>query len=149
MMITKKAELGGEMSGHIFFKDRWYGFDDAIYASARMLEMLSLAPDPRGFFDAVSSGYSTPEINIELKEGEAQYLVDKVMLKKDSIKGQVITVDGLRIETTNSWGLMRAPNTTPSLVLRFEGDSEKSLRQIQDIFRDLILSSESNIKLPF
>lgn len=149
MMITKKAELGGEMSGHIFFKDRWYGFDDAIYASARMLEMLSLAPDPRGFFDAVSSGYSTPEINIELKEGEAQYLVDKVMLKKDSIKGQVITVDGLRIETTNSWGLMRASNTTPSLVLRFEGDSEKSLRQIQDIFRDLILSSESNIKLPF
>ena len=149
MMLSKKAQLGGEMSGHIFFKNRWYGFDDAIYAGARMLEMLSSQEDSIGFFNDVLSGHSTPEINIELEEGEAQSLVEKTMLNLKSIKGKVVTVDGIRIEETDAWGLMRASNTTPSLVLRFEGDTVESLKQIQQTFKNLIMISKPNIVLPF
>ncbi len=149
MMLDKNAQLGGEMSGHIFFKNRWYGFDDAIYAGARMLEMLSLRDKSDDFFSGVLSGHSTPEINIELEEGEAQYLVEQTMLNLKSIKGQVITVDGIRIEEEDAWGLMRASNTTPSLVLRFEGDTVSALRQIQQTFKDLIMLSKPNIVLPF
>ena len=93
-----------------------------------MLEMLSSQEDSIGFFNDVLSGHSTPEINIELEEGEAQSLVEKTMLNLKSIKGQVVTVDGIRIEETDAWGLMRASNTTPSLVLRFEGDTVESLK---------------------
>ncbi len=149
MMLDKNAQLGGEMSGHIFFKNRWYGFDDAIYAGARMLEMLSLNNESDNFFSSVLSGHSTPEINIELEEGEAQHLVERTMLSLKSVKGKVITVDGIRIEKENAWGLMRASNTTPSLVLRFEGDTVSALQQIQQTFKDLILLSKPNIVLPF
>ncbi len=149
MMIDKNAQLGGEMSGHIFFKNRWYGFDDAIYAGARMLEMLSLRDVSDSFFSDVLSGHSTPEINIELEEGEAQHLVEQTMLNLESIQGRVITVDGIRIEEKDAWGLMRASNTTPSLVLRFEGDTIGALRKIQQTFKDLIMLSKPNIVLPF
>ena len=114
-----------------------------------MLEMLSSQEESIGFFNDVLSGHSTPEINIELEEGEAQSLVEKTMLNLKSIKGQVVTVDGIRIEETDAWGLMRASNTTPSLVLRFEGDTVESLKQIQQTFKNLIMISKPNIVLPF
>lgn len=128
------APLGGEMSGHIFFKERWYGFDDGTYAGARLLEIVSHHADPSAILNALPSNFSTPEINIACDEGEPHQLVAKLVpiAKKQWQAHAVITdIDGIRIDWEDGFGLIRASNTTPVLVLRFEGHSQDALERIQ------------------
>ncbi|MEJ7137311.1 phosphomannomutase/phosphoglucomutase [Amphibiibacter pelophylacis] len=134
-MRQRQAVFGGEMSGHIFFADRWYGFDDATYSAARLLEILSRHDDPSAVLDALPDSHSTPELNVACREGEAPQVV-QALLAQPAMPGELerITLDGLRIEFADGFGLIRASNTTPVLVLRFEGTSPEALRRIQDGF---------------
>jgi len=144
------APLAGEMSGHIFFKDRWYGFDDALYAGARMLEILSRSGDPGAELEALPEAVSTPELHIPLAEGENFSLME--MLKASArFEGarEVITIDGLRVEYADGFGLARPSNTTPVIVLRFEADDEGALKRIQGDFRRALLAVKADAKLPF
>jgi phosphomannomutase/phosphoglucomutase len=134
-----KASLAGEMSGHTFFNDRWYGFDDGLYAGARLLEILSYFDDPSSILEALPKGFSTPELNIKLEEGQQHQLIKKIQAEaqfEDAI--DIIKIDGVRVEFKHGFGLMRASNTTPVIVLRFEADSEKYLAKIQDQFRTIL-----------
>jgi len=144
------APLAGEMSGHIFFKDRWYGFDDALYAGARLLEILSRERDPGAVLEALPEAVSTPELHIPLAEGENYALIDKLKATA-RFEGarEVITIDGLRVEYADGFGLARPSNTTPVVVLRFEADDEAALKRIQEDFRRAILSVKADAKLPF
>ncbi len=129
-----QAPLGGEMSGHIFFKERWYGFDDGTYAGCRLLEILSRAPDANAVLNALPSSFSTPELNVACEEGEPQSVAGVLqVLAGDAFKppAQVFTLDGLRVDWPDGFGLIRASNTTPVLVLRFEGQTEDALQRIQ------------------
>mgnify|MGYP003876994755 FL=1 len=123
-MKKESALLAGEMSGHTFFADRWYGFDDGLYAGARLLEILSKYSNPSEILEALPKGFSTPEINIKLAEGDQHKLIKKLQ-KEAKFEGslEVIMIDGLRVEYKNGFGLMRASNTTPVIVLRFEADT--------------------------
>ncbi|MCW5296920.1 phosphomannomutase/phosphoglucomutase [Herbaspirillum lusitanum] len=144
------APLGGEMSGHVFFKDRWYGFDDGLYAGARLLELLSREADPSAMLNALPQSISTPELQLKLQEGENFALIGK--LQNDAkFPGaeQIITIDGLRIEYADGFGLMRSSNTTPVVVLRFEAETEQALARIQDEFRRVILAARPDVALPF
>ncbi len=129
------APLAGEMSGHIFFSERWYGFDDATYTAARLLEILSRAKDPSAVLNALPTSHSTPELNVPCAEGEHHSVVEK-MREVSRFEGasELITIDGLRAEFADGFGLVRASNTTPVLVLRFEGDSPAALARIQAQF---------------
>jgi phosphomannomutase len=129
------APLAGEMSGHIFFSERWYGFDDATYTAARLLEILSRSPDPSAVLNALPTSHSTPELNVPCAEGEHHRVVHKLR-EQAQFDGatEVITIDGLRAEYADGFGLVRASNTTPVLVLRFEGDSPAALQRIQGQF---------------
>jgi phosphomannomutase/phosphoglucomutase len=144
------APLAGEMSGHIFFKERWYGFDDALYAGARLLEILSRGPDPDLVLDSLPQAVSTPELHLQLAEGENYALMDKL---KSSARfdgaQEIITIDGLRVEYADGFGLARSSNTTPIIVLRFEADDESALRRIQDDFRRALLAAKPGAALPF
>jgi phosphomannomutase len=129
------APLAGEMSGHIFFKERWYGFDDATYTAARLLEILSRAEDPSAVLNKLPTSYNTPELNVPCEEGEPQQVVEKLRATAkfpDAL--EVITIDGLRAEFADGFGLVRASNTTPVLVLRFEGHTPAALERIQKQF---------------
>jgi len=144
------APLGGEMSGHVFFKDRWYGFDDGLYAGARLLELLSRESDPSAVLNALPQSISTPELQIKLQEGENFALI--AQLQRDaSFPGaeQIIAIDGLRVEYADGFGLMRASNTTPVVVLRFEAETAQALARIQDEFRHVILAARPDVALPF
>ena len=129
------APLGGEMSGHIFFKERWFGFDDGTYAGARLLEILSRHPDPSAVLNALPTSFSTPEINVACAEGEPHRLSSALQaLAPQAMQGeavQISTIDGLRIDWPDGFGLIRASNTTPVLVLRFEGHTPEALARIQ------------------
>jgi phosphomannomutase len=126
------SPLGGEMSGHIFFKERWFGFDDGTYAGCRLLEIVSRSPDANAVLDALPTSFSTPELNVACEEGEAPQLVVKaVELAKFPAPAQVNTIDGLRIDWPDGFGLMRSSNTTPVLVLRFEGHTQEALQRIE------------------
>ncbi|MDO4725474.1 MAG: phosphomannomutase/phosphoglucomutase [Comamonadaceae bacterium] len=128
------APLGGEMSGHIFFKERWYGFDDGTYAAARLLEILSRHPDPSAVLNQLPSSHSTPELNVPCAEGEPHRLAAELQaLAADAFKApaQVNTIDGLRVDWPDGFGLIRASNTTPVLVLRFEGHTPEALARIE------------------
>jgi phosphomannomutase len=129
------APLAGEMSGHIFFSERWYGFDDATYTAARLLEILSRSKDPSAVLDALPTSHSTPELNVPCDEGEHHRVVQKLR-EQASFEGatDLVTIDGLRAEFADGFGLVRASNTTPVLVLRFEGDSPAALERIQGQF---------------
>ena len=145
------APLAGEMSGHVFFKERWYGFDDGLYAGARLLEILSKAPDPTQALEDLPDSVSTPELNLALpKEGENHALIARVA-KSATFEGarEVITLDGLRVEYEDGFGLMRASNTTPVVVLRFEADTDEALARIQADFRRVLLADNPGAKLPF
>jgi phosphomannomutase/phosphoglucomutase len=144
------APLAGEMSGHVFFKDRWYGFDDALYAGARLLEILSRERDPGAVLEALPDAVSTPELHLKLAEGENYSLMDKLKstAKFDGAR-EVITIDGLRVEYTDGFGLARPSNTTPVIVLRFEADNEAALKRIQDDFRRALLAVKPGAKLDF
>ena len=145
------APLAGEMSGHVFFKDRWYGFDDGLYAGARLLELLSRADNPSKVLEGLPDSISTPELNMPLeKEGDNHRLIEK--LQRDArFEGatDVLTIDGLRVEYPDGFGLMRASNTTPVLVLRFEGDSQDALSRIQRDFKRVLLQAKPDAKVPY
>ena len=128
------SPLGGEMSGHIFFKERWYGFDDGTYAGCRLLEILSRHPDPSAVLNALPTSHSTPELNVACAEGEPHRLAAELQgLAADAFKApaQVSTIDGLRVDWPDGFGLIRASNTTPVLVLRFEGQTDAALKRIE------------------
>jgi phosphomannomutase len=130
-MREVNAPLGGEMSGHIFFKERWYGFDDGTYAGARLLEILSRHPDPSAVLDALPSSFSTPELNVKCQEGEPHRLVAELVGQASFPDAQVSTIDGLRVDWPDGFGLIRASNTTPVLVLRFEGHTPEAMHRIE------------------
>ena len=144
------APLAGEMSGHFFFKERWYGFDDGLYAGARLLEILSRSGDPGAALEALPDAISTPELHLKLAEGENYALMDKLKAgaRFDGAR-EVITIDGLRVEYADGFGLARPSNTTPVVVLRFEADDAAALKRIQEDFRLAILAVKKDAKLPF
>jgi phosphomannomutase len=126
------SPLGGEMSGHIFFKERWYGFDDGTYAGCRLLEILSQSPDANAVLNALPSSFSTPELNVKCDEGQPQTLVTQLVSRADfDAPATLNTIDGLRVDWPDGFGLIRASNTTPVLVLRFEGHTPEALVRIQ------------------
>lgn len=149
-MKETNAELAGEMSGHIFFKERWYGFDDALYTAARLLEIVTAEfRSTTEIFAELPDSVNTPEINISLQEGENFSFVADLQSKSSFEDAKIITIDGIRVEFKNGWGLVRASNTTPSLVLRFEADDVAALEQIKALFKEQMLKIKADIELPF
>ena len=155
------AALAGEMSGHVFFNDiyganesrkgrRWYGFDDGLYAGARLLEILSRHADASAVLNSLPDSISTPEQHIQMQEGEPHKLIAQLQASAQ-FEGadRVITIDGLRVEYADGFGLMRPSNTTPVIVLRFEADSDAAIKRIQSQFRQIILAAAPQAKLPF
>ncbi len=133
------AALAGEMSGHIFFNDKWNGTDDGVYAACRLLEILSQVDDASALLNALPNAFSTPEINISVKDGEQHKIIEKLQkVAKFADAEEIITIDGLRVEYNDGFGLVRASNTTPVLVLRFEAETPSALKRIQDQFRNIL-----------
>ena len=144
------APLAGEMSGHTFFKERWYGFDDGLYTGARLLEILSKAADGNPLLKNLPNSPSTPELNIKMAEGEPFTLIDKLKAEgKFEGAEEIITIDGVRVEYADGFGLARPSNTTPVVVLRFEADNTAALERIQADFRRALAAVWPGIKLPF
>jgi len=144
------APLGGEMSGHIFFKDRWFGFDDGLYAGVRMLELMARQSDPSAVLNALPQSVSTPELQLKLQEGENFALIGKLQSDARFEGAQdIITIDGLRVEYADGFGLARSSNTTPVVVLRFEAETPEALERIQGEFRKVILAARPDVTLPF
>jgi phosphomannomutase/phosphoglucomutase len=144
------AELAGEMSGHFFFAERWYGFDDGIYAAARLLEILAAAPEfPDEVLHALPKGVSTPEIKVDAPGGDPHTFVEKFRDGAFFEGGRLSTIDGLRVDWPDGWGLVRASNTTPVLVLRFDADNAEALARIQGAFRQRLLQIKPDLVLPF
>ncbi len=144
------AALAGEMSGHVFFKERWYGFDDGLYSGCRLLEILSRSADPSAVLNALPDSISTPEQHIQMQEGEPHALIARLQQEAKFDGAQnIVTIDGLRVEYADGFGLMRPSNTTPVVVLRFEANSEAALKRIQEQFRTVILAAAPDAKLPF
>jgi phosphomannomutase / phosphoglucomutase len=144
------APLAGEMSGHLFFKDRWYGFDDGLYAGARLLEIVSREANASKVLEALPDSLSTPELNVALaREGENHALIAELQ-KSAKFKGatDVNTIDGLRVEYPDGFGLMRASNTTPVIVLRFEADSDAALARIREDFRRVLEKAQPGLTIP-
>ena len=144
------APLAGEMSGHMFFKERWYGFDDALYCGARLLEILARHADASAVLEALPDAPSTPELNWKLAEGEPHALV-RILQDQRPFPGaeRVVTIDGVRVEYADGFGLARASNTTPVMVLRFEGDSPQALDRIREEFRRALQPLKPGAPLPF
>ncbi len=144
------APLAGEMSGHIFFKERWYGFDDGLYTGARLLEIVSREADPSSVLEALPTAVSTPELKLEMEEGQPHALIRELQAGgrfDDAL--QLITIDGVRAEFKDGFGLARASNTTPVVVLRFEAEDAAALSRIQDLFKRELLRLAPNAQLPF
>jgi phosphomannomutase/phosphoglucomutase len=149
-MRETEAELAGEMSGHFFFKERWYGFDDGIYAAARLLEILAARPQAPGeVLNALPDGVSTPEIKVDAPDENPHAFVDKFRNSAKFEGGRLSTIDGLRADWPDGWGLVRASNTTPVLVLRFDADNKEALVRIQQAFREQLLAVDPGLNLPF
>jgi phosphomannomutase/phosphoglucomutase len=144
------ALLAGEMSGHVFFKERWYGFDDGLYAGARLLEILSKVSDPSATLNALPDAVCTPELHIHTAEGVNHSLIAQLQKEARFTEARdIITIDGLRVEYADGFGLMRPSNTTPVIVLRFEADDAAALKRIQDDFRRVLLGAAPDLTLPF
>jgi phosphomannomutase/phosphoglucomutase len=146
------AELAGEMSGHFFFQERWYGFDDGIYAAARLLEILAgdlEGRTPEEIFATCPKGVSTPELKVEMTEGEHYRFIEKFREQAHFGDATLVTIDGVRADWPDGWGLVRPSNTTPILVLRFDADNEQALKRIQDVFRSQLLAVDASLTLPF
>lgn len=142
------SPLGGEMSGHIFFKERWYGFDDGTYAGCRLLEILSRSPDASEVLNALPTSFSTPELNVACAEGEPHKLVDELKAKASfAAPAKLLTIDGIRVDWPDGFGLIRASNTTPVLVLRFEGHTQAALERIEHDMLELLKSVKPDAKL--
>lgn len=150
-MKESDAPLAGEMSGHIFFKERWYGFDDAIYTAARLLEVLLHSKQkPAQVFDALPQSVATPELRITLDEGQHTGFMHALrQLLPAQGDARVIDIDGFRVEYADGWGLVRPSNTSPALVVRFEADDEPALVRIKEAFRGMLLGARSDLELPF
>jgi phosphomannomutase/phosphoglucomutase len=144
------APLAGEMSGHVFFKDRWYGFDDGLYTGARLLEILTRVADPSKLLNSLPNSNSTPELQLKLEEGENFELIARLQ-QNATFTGadDVVKIDGLRVEYPDGFGLARSSNTTPVVVMRFEADSDEALKRIQEDFRRVIMAEKPDAKLPF
>ena len=133
------SPLGGEMSGHIFFKERWFGFDDGSYAGARLLEIVSRSADANSVLEGLPASHSTPELNVACAEGEPHAVVDRLVAAAGfAAPARMSTIDGLRVDWPDGFGLIRASNTTPVLVLRFEGHTSEALQRIQDDMLSLL-----------
>lgn len=144
------AELAGEMSGHIFFKERWFGFDDGLYSAARMLEIVSHYDGPTSeLFHTLPDSVNTPELQIDFAEGEHYKFMEKFIDSANFPGAETVTIDGIRVNYDNGWGLIRPSNTTPCLVLRFEANDQETLDKIQASFREQLLAVDPNLKLPF
>ncbi len=144
------AELAGEMSGHIFFKERWFGFDDGLYSAARMLEIVSQHSETSSaIFDALPDSVNTPELQIDFEEGQHYKFMERFIDKASFENANIVTIDGIRVNFADGWGLVRPSNTTPCLVLRFEANDENTLKKIQNIFREQILAVDNSLSLPF
>jgi phosphomannomutase len=142
------SPLGGEMSGHIFFKERWFGFDDGSYAGARLLEILSRSADPAAVLEALPTSHSTPELNVPCAEGEPHRVVEQLKaLAAFGSDARVNTIDGLRVDWTDGFGLIRASNTTPVLVLRFEGQTPEALERIRADMMALLMRAKPDAHL--
>ena len=150
-MAETGAELAGEMSGHIFFKERWYGFDDALYSAARLLEIITKQDlSSSALFATLPNSISTPEINLHFDEDGAQHeFMKKFSGVVDLPDAKITAIDGIRADYEDGWGLVRASNTTPSLVIRFEADDENVIESIKNDFRQQMLKTDANIQLPF
>ncbi|RYE69188.1 MAG: phosphomannomutase/phosphoglucomutase [Oxalobacteraceae bacterium] len=143
------APLAGEMSGHIFWKDRWFGFDDGLYTGARLLEILTREADPSSLLNGLPQAYSTPELQLHLQEGENFALIDKLRANAEFPGAErVVDIDGLRVEYADGFGLARASNTTPVVVLRFEGENPEALERIRKEFARVILAAKPDANLP-
>ena len=144
------AILAGEMSGHIFFKERWYGFDDGIYAAARLCELLSAQDEPpTAVFKSIPELVSTPELRLEMEEGEHHALVEQFVRNARFPTGEICTIDGIRVDFKTGFGLARASNTTSTVILRFEADRQQQLTEIQEQFRTQLLALRPELNLPF
>lgn len=144
------ALLAGEMSGHLFFRERWYGFDDALYSAARLLEILAKdARSSREVFADLPDSVNTPELNVAMAEGEPYRFMEHLAATASFDGAAVTTIDGVRADFTDGWGLVRASNTTPCLVLRFEADDTAALQRIQEVFRACMLNVNPDLSLPF
>jgi phosphomannomutase/phosphoglucomutase len=149
-MLETGALLGGEFSGHLFVKERWYGFDDAIYATARVLEILALDSRPAdALFAEIPDSPATPEYQMMLDEGQSADLMRALDAHKVFDDARLVELDGLRVEFADGWGLIRPSNTTPALTFRFEADSEGALEQIKARFRDLLRRAAPDMQAPF
>ena len=147
-MKEVNSPLGGEMSGHIFFKERWYGFDDGTYAGARLLEILSRHEDPSAVLDGLPTSFSTPELNVKCAEGEPHVLVQRLVASaKFPPPAEVSTIDGVRVDWPDGFGLVRASNTTPVLVLRFEGHTPEALHRIEGEMLALLRSVKPDAQI--
>lgn len=149
-LAETQAALAGEMSGHLFFKDGWYGFDDAIYAAARLLQILAESSgDSHELFSTIPNSVNTPELKIFVSENEKFSLMNELISRANFQNAEQVTIDGLRVNFKDGWGLVRPSNTTPCLVLRFEADTKLILEKIQNLFRDLLLTVKPDLVLPF
>jgi phosphomannomutase/phosphoglucomutase len=154
LIKAKMKEIGspfaGEMSGHFFFGERWYGVDDGIYAAARLLEILAGAEaPPEAILNALPTSHSTPELKVEMQEGENHAFIDKFQAAARFEGARVNTIDGVRADFEDGWGLVRASNTTPILVVRFDGETEAALERIKNVFRARMLAIDPDLNLPF
>jgi phosphomannomutase / phosphoglucomutase len=149
-MRETEAELAGEMSGHFFFRERWFGFDDGIYSAARLLEILAAdGREPTDVFAELPKGVSTPELKIKMEEGAHYVFMDRFVSRAKFEGAKIATIDGIRADWPDGWGLVRCSNTTPSLVLRFDADNDQALARIQQTFREQLLALDHSLKLPF
>jgi phosphomannomutase len=153
-MRETDSPLGGEMSGHIFFKERWYGFDDGTYAGCRMLEILSRHANPSAVLQALPSSESTPEINVPCAEGEPAHVTAQLLrqvqaqsLPSAAQQPVLSDIDGVRIDWNDGFGLIRASNTTPVLVLRFEGQTQAALQRIEHDMMSLLRSVKPDAQI--
>lgn len=149
-LAETQAAIAGEMSGHIFFKDRWYGFDDALYAGARLLEILAETEmDCHTLFSMIPNSVNTPELKVNISDQEKFLFMQELVDKANFGSADITTIDGLRVNFPDGWGLVRSSNTSPCLVLRFEAETETALEKIKDIFRKQLLAIKSDLSLSF
>ena len=144
------AALAGEMSGHFFFNERWFGFDDGLYAAARLLEILDQEDQtPEEVFAELPNSVNTPELKVHMKEGEHYMFMDEFISRAEFPDAKITTIDGIRADFAKGWGLVRCSNTTPCLVIRFDADDEETLEKIKEEFRTQLLSVSADLELPF
>lgn len=149
-LLETLAPLAGEMSGHIFFRDRWYGFDDALYAGARLCEILSNESQTCSeIFRAFPNSVNTPELKLSVTQQQREKILSSLQHCSAFQEARLITIDGLRVEFEKGWGLVRGSNTTPHLTLRFEGEDEETLKAIQTMFKEALLNIDKTLILNF